>query len=54
MKEPKYVDVTLEFDDGQLILCHRFVLAGSSRYFDSLFSNGMRESTENVVVVAGD
>ena len=49
MKEGKYVDVKLEFDDGRQIPCHRCVLASCSSYFDCLFSNGMRESHEDVI-----
>jgi len=53
MKEERYTDVTLQFDDGKRFSCHRCVLASSSDYFDCMFSNGMRESSEDVVEVVG-
>ena len=40
----KYVDVTLQFDDGKQIPCHRCLLACSSGYFDRLFSSDTKES----------
>ena len=52
LKEGKYVDITLKFDDGQQISCHRNILASSSDYFDKLFSNGMKESSEKEIHVS--
>merc|ERR1712142_319101 len=48
-KEGKYVDVTIKLDDGQKFPCHKAILASSSSYFDSLFSNGWKESEENEI-----
>ena len=53
-KESKYVDASLKFDDGQLISCHRCILASASGYFDSLFSNGMKESGQDVIHVGNN
>ena len=50
-KEKRYVDVTLTFDDGTRIPCHRCVLASCSSYFDIMFSNGMKESSEEEIRV---
>jgi len=51
MKEGKYVDVTLQFDDDHKITAHRCILASASGYFDSLLSNGMKESSEQTIKV---
>ena len=38
-KEGRYTDVTLLFDDGQRISCHRCALASVSTYFERLFDD---------------
>ena len=42
-------DVTLKFDDGQRIPCHRGVLSIVSDYFQCLLSNGMMESRQDEI-----
>ncbi|XP_032089265.1 kelch-like protein 25 [Thamnophis elegans] len=42
-KHCRFTDVTLSAGDKSFS-CHRAVLAASSRYFEAMFSNGLRES----------
>ncbi len=39
-----FCDVTLEVDDGKVIVAHRAVLAACSEYFRVLFSSGFQDS----------
>ena len=43
-----YTDVTLGVK-GKLFHAHKVLLAASSRFFDAMFSSGMKESTQNEV-----
>lgn len=53
-REGKFVDFTLKFDDGQRLACHRAILASSSRYFDTLFSNDWTETKNGEIHLMGD
>ena len=48
-----YTDVTLSVK-GELFCAHKIILAASSRYFDAMFSAGMKESSQTEVEVKGD
>ena len=45
----RHTDVTLTFDDGKQIPCHRGVLSSVSDYFQCLLSNGMMESRQDEI-----
>ncbi|XP_067874214.1 kelch-like protein 25 [Heterodontus francisci] len=47
-KQRLFTDVTL-WAGSRSFLCHRAVLAACSRYFEAMFSNGLRESTDSEV-----
>ena len=49
----QFIDVELESDDVH-ILCHKNVLAATSRYFNAMFTSGMRESSTRVVHIELD
>ena len=49
-KEGWYTDVTLVFDDGKRISCHRSALASVSTYFDKLIT----DSSEDTIHMKGD
>lgn len=44
----KYTDVTVQVGD-QTFYCHRIVLSAVSKFFDAMYSSGMRESKEDRV-----
>lgn len=48
-----YTDVTLSVK-GEVFHAHKIILATSSRYFDAMFSAGMKESSQTEVEVKGD
>lgn len=48
-----YTDVTLSVQ-GEVFHAHKIILATSSRYFDAMFSAGMKESSQTEVEVKGD
>lgn len=48
-----YTDVTLRVK-GEVFHAHRIILAASSRYFDAMFSAGMKESSQTEVEVKAD
>ena len=49
IKDERYVDVILTFDNGTRIPCHRCVLASCSDYFDTMFSDRFKESGEKEI-----
>lgn len=54
MRESRsYTDVTLRVK-GEVFHAHRIILAASSRYFDAMFSAGMKESSQTEVEVKAD
>lgn len=48
-----YTDVTLSVK-GEVFHAHKLILAASSRYFDAMFSAGMKESSQTEVEIKGD
>ena len=48
-----YTDVTLRVKEKRFH-AHKVVLAASSRYFDAMFSTGMKESSQTEVELKGD
>ena len=53
-REGRYVDFALTFDDGKQLSCHRAILASSSSYFDTLFSNDWTETKNGEIHLKGD
>ncbi|CAH1779287.1 unnamed protein product [Owenia fusiformis] len=43
-----FCDVTLEVE-GKMFKCHKIILASNSHYFESMFSNGMSETSQNII-----
>ena len=46
--EGQFIDVRLKFDED-FFLVHRIVLAAGSDYFYAMFTNGMKESNQEII-----
>ncbi|CAH1799754.1 unnamed protein product, partial [Owenia fusiformis] len=45
-----FCDITLEVE-GKQFNCHKVILSANSQYFQSMFSNGMSETSQNTIVL---